>query len=52
MIYVVHNKEYFDSKYQFNIVEPFSGNVKYVTVHVKDFDHYIKRLTDISNLLT
>jgi hypothetical protein len=52
MIYIVDNEEYFDSKYHFDIVEPFSGNVKYVTIHVKDFDHYINRLTDISNLLT
>ena len=52
MIYVVDNDEYFDSKYHFDIVEPFFGNTRYVTIHVNDFDQYIIRLTKISNLLT
>jgi hypothetical protein len=48
MIYIVDNEEYFDRKYHFNIVEPFSGNVNYEIVHIMRLEHYIDRLLSVS----
>lgn len=48
MIYVVDNEEYLEDKYHFDIVEPFSGNVSYETVHINHFENYTMRLVDIS----
>ena len=52
MIYVIDNMEYFDRKYHFDIVEPYSGNVSYHIMHINDLEYHIKRLIDISNLLS
>lgn len=49
MIYVIDNEDYFDKKYHFNIVEPFSGNVSYKTIHVNHLENYINYLVGISN---
>lgn len=50
MLYVIDNKKYFDNKYHFDIVEPFSDNASYKIIHVNDLEHYIKRLIYTSNL--
>ena len=41
MLYVVDNEKYFQKKYHFDTVEPFSGNVNYKIVHLNDFENYI-----------
>jgi hypothetical protein len=40
MIYVVDNKKYFEKKYNFDIVEPFSGNVSYKMIHINEFSNF------------
>ena len=47
MIYVIDNEEYFESKYHFDIVEPFSSNVSYEIVHINNFENRINHLVDI-----
>lgn len=50
MVYVVDNKEYLESKYHFDIVEPFSGNVSYEIIHINHFESHINHLVDITHL--
>ena len=42
MIYVVDNEKYFEKKYNFDIVEPFSGNVSYKMIHINNFTNFLK----------
>jgi len=49
MIYVVDKEEYFESKYHFNVVEPFSGNVSYEIIHIKHFENRLIHLVDVSD---
>lgn len=51
MIYVVDNEIYLESKYHFDNVEPFSGNVSYEIMHINHLENYIIRLVKISNFL-
>jgi very-short-patch-repair endonuclease len=51
MIYVIDKDEYFDKKYHFNSVVPFSDNVSYKIVHINDFENYINHLVDVSHFL-
>lgn len=51
MIYVIDNDEYFNKKYHFDIVEPFSGNVSYKIIHVNNLMLYILRLIEEHKLL-
>ena len=51
MIYVIDNEEYLENKYHFDIVEPFSGNVSYKTMHINHFGNHITHLVDISHFL-
>lgn len=51
MIYVIDNEKYFEKKYHFDVVEPFSGNVNYKIMHIYNFENYITKLVDISRLL-
>ena len=44
MLYVVDNEKYFQKKYHFDTVEPFSGNANYKIVHLNDFENYINYL--------
>lgn len=50
MIYIIDNEEYFGSKYHFDIVEPFSGNVSYEMIHLNHFEKYINRLGVLTHL--
>ncbi len=50
MIYVIDNDEYFDRKYHFDIIEPFSGNKSYLTIHALNLEHHINHLIDKSML--
>lgn len=49
MIYVVDNEKYFDRKYHFDNVQPFSGNVNYKILHINNFEAHLKYLLEISN---
>jgi hypothetical protein len=49
MIYVIDRKEYFDNKYHFDIVEPFSGNVSYEIIYINHFESYINWFADVSH---
>ena len=40
IIYVIDNKKYFEKKYNFDIVEPFSGNVQYKMIHINEFSNF------------
>jgi hypothetical protein len=51
MIYVIDNDEYFNKKYHFDIVEPFSGNISYKIIHVNNLMLYILRLIEEHKLL-
>ena len=51
MIYVIDNEEYLESKYHFDIVEPFSGNVSYEIIHINHFENHINHLVDIAHFL-
>ena len=44
MIYVVDNEKYFEKKYHFDIVEPFSGNVSYKMVHINNFTNFLHHI--------
>tara|TARA_B100001758_G_scaffold178686_1_gene155420 strand:- start:41 stop:1258 length:1218 start_codon:yes stop_codon:yes gene_type:complete len=44
MIYVVDNQKYFEKKYNFDIVEPFSGNVSYKMIHINNFTNFLSSL--------
>ena len=44
MIYVVDNEKYFEKKYHFDIVEPFSGSVSYKIIHLNNFSKIINDL--------
>ena len=44
MIYVVDNEKYFEKKYHFDIVEPFSGNVSYKMVHINNFTDFLHHI--------
>lgn len=46
MIYVIDNDEYFNKKYHFDIVEPFSGNVSYKIIHKNKLNQYIVHLIE------
>lgn len=46
MIYVIDNDEYFNKKYHFDLVEPFSGNVSYKIIHINKLKHYIVHLLE------
>ncbi len=48
MIYVVDNEKFFDKKYHFDNVEPFSGNVSYTILHVDNFENHIDYLIEVS----
>ena len=43
IIYVIDNKKYFEKKYNFDIVEPFSGNVQYKMIHINEFSNFFPR---------
>ena len=49
MIYVVDNEKYFDRKYQFDAVQPFSGNVNYKILHINNFESHLKYLLEMSH---
>jgi len=49
MIYVVDNEKYFEKKYNFDIVEPFSGNVSYKMIHINDFTNFFKNHIKLSH---
>jgi hypothetical protein len=49
MIYVIDNEEYLEDEYNFDNVEPFSGNVSYEIMHVIHLEDYINRLVAISH---
>jgi len=49
MIYVIDNEEYLESKYHFDIVEPFSSNVSYEIVHINNFGNRINHIVDIGH---
>jgi len=49
MIYLIDNDEYRKSKYHFDIVDTFSGNVSYEIIHINHFENYINRLLDITH---
>jgi hypothetical protein len=49
MIYVVDNEKYFDRKYHFDTVQPFSGNVNYKILHINNFESHLKYLLEMSN---
>lgn len=51
MIYVIDNEEYFNRKYHFNSVEPFSGNMRYKTIHLNKLEQYLMRLIEEHNFL-
>lgn len=51
MLYVVDNEKYFEKKYHFDTVEPFSGNSSYKIVHLNDFENYINYLVATINYL-
>jgi hypothetical protein len=51
MIYVIDKDEYFDKKYHFNSVVPFSDNVNYKIIHLNDFENYINQLVDVTHFL-
>ena len=51
MIYIIDNEEYLNSKYHFDIAEPFSGNVNYEIMHVKYLESYITHLVAFSRFL-
>lgn len=51
MIYVIDNEEYFESNYHFEIVQPFSGNVRYEIVHINHFENRINNLVEVSIFL-
>ncbi len=51
MIYVVDNEEYFESKYHFEIVEPFSDKVSYKITHVNHFENHLSHIMDKANFL-
>jgi len=48
MIYVVDNEKYFDKKYHFASVQPFSGNVNYKILHINNFESHLKYLLEMS----
>jgi uncharacterized protein YwgA len=52
MIYVNDNEKYFEKKYHFDIVEPFSDNVSYKIIHIDNFENYTNYLLDISNFFS
>lgn len=49
MIYVVDNEEYFESKYHFDIAEPFSNKVSYKIIHVNHFENHLNHVIDKAN---
>lgn len=51
MIYVIDNEKYFEKKYHFDVVEPFSDNVNYKIIHIDNFENYLNQLIDISHTL-
>ena len=44
MIYVVGNEEFFEKKYNMDIVEPFSGNVRYKMIHINNFTNFLHHI--------
>lgn len=51
MIYVVDNEKYFDKKYHFDVVEPFSDNVSYRILHIDNFEAHLNYLIETYNFL-
>lgn len=51
MIYVIDNDEYFNKKYHFDIVAPFSGNVNYKIIHINNLANYINNLIEVANFM-
>lgn len=49
MIYVIDNEKYFEKKYHFYNVEPFSDNLSYEIIHINHLENYLSRLIEISN---
>lgn len=49
IIYILDNEEYRKSKYHFDTVEPFSGNVSYEIIQISHFENYLNRLRDLAN---
>ena len=49
MIYVVDNQKYFEKKYNFDIVEPFSGNVSYKMIHINELTNFFKNQIILSH---
>lgn len=47
MLYVIDNVKFFDKKYHFNNVEPFSNNVSYKIIHIEHLENYLSHLIDI-----
>jgi hypothetical protein len=52
MVYIVDNEEFLENKYHFDIAVPFSDNVKYVILHIKHLEGYLRHLADIKNAIT
>lgn len=48
IIYVIDKDEFRDMSYHFNVAPPFSGNVSYTIIHVRDFEQHLIRLQDIA----
>ena len=44
MIYVVGNEEFFEKKYNMDIVEPFSGNVRYKMIQINNFTNFLHHI--------
>ena len=44
MIYVVDNEKYFEKKYNMDIVEPFSGNVRYKMIYINNFTNFLHHI--------
>lgn len=51
MLYVIDNEKYFDNKYHFDTVEPFSDNVRYKIIHLKHFEDHLNHIIDKANFL-
>ena len=51
MIYVVDNEKYFDRKYHFDTVKPFSDNVNYKILLINNFERHLKFLIEKYNFL-
>lgn len=51
MIYVIDNNDFFDKKYHFDNVEPFSAIVSYSIIHISHFENFIIHQIETSNFM-